>query len=269
MSATRPRRLVLLGSPVSHSLSPRFQGAALKAAGVDATYEALDVAPHQLLPVLHALRADGVAGNVTIPHKRAVHDACDDLTPMARAAGAVNTFWCDGDRLVGDNTDVGGFDAAVTALGSRKDGAVVACVGAGGAAAAVCLATASWAGARVRLVGRNPAAMEALAARFPHVTVADPATWWQGVTLAVNATPVGMTDDRLPFDPARLPADGDVMDLVYRVDETPLVRAARRSGRRAIDGLEMLLQQGALAFERWFGVVPDLAAMRAAVARHG
>jgi shikimate dehydrogenase len=107
-----PARLVLLGSPVSHSLSPIIQGAALAAAGIRLSYEALDVEPDRLAEVIAELRTINAAGNVTRPYKTAFHDACDALTPMARKVGVVNTFWVEGGRLDGDNTDVEGFDDA-------------------------------------------------------------------------------------------------------------------------------------------------------------
>jgi shikimate dehydrogenase len=108
---------------------------------------------------------------------------------------------------------------------------------------------------------------ERLAARFPDVaTVApDGPGAFAGATLLINATPMGMRDDVMPCAIAEIPRDADVMDLVYRVGDTPWVRAARAAGHRAIGGREMLLQQGALAFERWFGIAPDLHLMRQAL----
>jgi hypothetical protein len=116
---TIPGRLVLLGHPVRHSLSPRFQNAALRAAGIPLAYEALDVHPDALGNVLIQLRSENAAGNVTVPHKAAVAAACDRQTGTAIRTGAVNTFWCDGTRLVGDNTDVAGFRAPPSALGQE------------------------------------------------------------------------------------------------------------------------------------------------------
>ena len=264
-SGARPRRLVLLGHPVAHSLSPVFQGAALRAAGLDVHYERLDVAPPQLQTVLAALVAEGVAGNVTIPHKRAVWSAYAHRTAGATRAGAVNTFWVHDGSLHGDNTDVAGFDRAIRALGASTTGARVVLIGAGGAAAAVCVATEAWEGARVSVVARRPDQARRLASVFAHVEVTESAEAVSDCTLLVNTTPIGMGDDMMPCDPARVAPDAAVMDLVYRRGETALVRAARAAGRVAADGREMLLQQGALAFERWFGIPPDLDVMRAAL----
>jgi shikimate dehydrogenase len=267
-----PGRLVLLGHPVAHSLSPRIQNAALHRAGIPLTYEALDVAPAELGRTLGELRSIGASGNVTIPHKEAVAAQCDGLTSIARRAGAVNTFWCDGGRLVGDNTDVGGFEVvAGSLLGGflNAPSISVAVLGAGGAAAAVLAAVERWPGARARVFSRSPDRTRRLCARFAGLAdsaeTADDAV--RGATLIVNATPIGLADDGLPIDPATMEAGAVAIDLVYRRGGTPWTRAAARLGLRATDGTAVLLEQAALAFERWFGVPPDRDVMREALSR--
>lgn len=263
-----PGRLVLLGHPVAHSLSPRFQNAALRAAGIPLTYEALDVPPDRLAEVLATLRASRAAGNVTLPHKRAVAAACSRLTAVAARTGAVNTFWHEQDLLAGDNTDVAGFEAlARHVLGTLPRGVTVALFGTGGGAAAVCAAVERWPASRVRIFGRSEAGARDLAARFAAVATAagSLAGALRGADIVVNATPVGLTGGDLPIALAALPGDAAVMDLAYRPGETAWVRAARAAGHRAADGLEMLIAQGADAFERWFGIAPDRGSMRAAL----
>ncbi|GLC27282.1 shikimate dehydrogenase family protein [Roseisolibacter agri] len=264
-------QLVLLGHPVAHSLSPRFQNAALRAAGIPLTYRAADVAPHALPGVLDALVAARAAGNVTLPHKEAVAARCDLRTPLAARVGAVNTYWCTLDgALWGDNTDVAGVDASVRQLfgGRVPAGQRVALLGAGGSAAAVLAAAESWPDARVRVWSRTRERADALTQRFPAVAHAVDALAdaLDRATLVVNATPLGIRpDDVLPAPPAALGTDAAVLDLVYRPGETRWVHAVRASGRRAIDGLPMLIAQGAASFVRWFGVAPDTEAMWAAV----
>jgi len=263
-----PRRLLLLGHPVAHSLSPLFQNAALRAAGLPLRYEALDVPPERFRETLRALAREGAAGNVTVPHKGAAAAACDRLTPLAARVGAVNTFWTEADALVGDNTDVGGFDAAARALLEREPGALrVALLGAGGAAAAVLAAVERWTAASVAVWNRSPARAARLAAAYPGVATPEEflARAVRGADLVVNATTVGLDGDEVPFHPAILGRGTAVLDLVYRRGETAWVRLARARGLRAADGLTMLVEQGALAFERWTGVAPDRAAMWAAV----
>ena len=265
-----PGRLVLLGHPVAHSLSPTFQNAALLSAGLPLTYEALDVSGDDLARTFRELVAQRAAGNVTIPHKEAVAALCDRCSPLARRVGAVNTFWVEGRDAVGDNTDVGGVDAAVLELlGGAPFGLRVALLGAGGSAAAVLAAAERWGGCKVAVWSRTAERAAALAARFPGLARSEEflADAIRGADLVVNATPVGLADDGIPVPPALLRRRAAVLDLVYRRDgPTPWVRLARERGMRATDGLPMLIAQGALAFERWFGRPPDLEAMWSAVA---
>jgi shikimate dehydrogenase len=268
-AAHHPRRLVLLGHPVQHSLSPTFQNAALRRAGIPLVYEALDVAPTALATALNALIAEGGAGNVTIPHKEAVAALCAELTPLAARVGAVNTFWVDSrGQLLGDNTDVGGFEAGIrSTLGAPPPKPVVAVLGAGGGAAAVLAAIEPWPGARAILYARTRARAEALSARFAGIArvaaaLGDAA---EIADIVVNATPIGLRDDDVPVSPERLRRDAIVIDLVYRPRETAWVRLARERGLRAMDGLPMLIEQGALAFERWFGIPAPRDVMRASV----
>jgi shikimate dehydrogenase len=214
---------------------------------------------------LRELKKISGAGNVTIPHKVAVHDRCDELTDLAARVGAVNTFWFESGRLHGDNTDVGGFDAAAHALlGGEPSGARVALFGAGGAAAAVVAAIEGWSGATVSIVARNTTKADALAHRFPDVARIEKSVKraLAGATLVVNATPIGQQDDEQPIDASKIPRTTAVMDLVYRQGGTAWVKAARERGNPAADGLTMLLEQGAQSFQRWFGIQPDREAMR-------
>lgn len=257
-----PGRLVLLGQPVAQSLSPTFQNAALIAAGIDARYDVLDVSAEALPETLRALVRDGAAGNVTIPHKERVAALCDVRTPLATRLGAVNTWWVAGGALHGDNTDVGGFDDAVLRLlGELPRNAHVAVLGAGGSARAVLAAISAWEGCSVAVWSRTVHKSESIIALGPTGrTVAEEfmAHALLGADLVVNATPIGMRDDAVPVNPAVLRRGAACLDLVYRrTGPTTFVQLARQQGRRAHDGLGMLIGQGARAFERWFGVAPD------------
>ena len=262
-----PTRLVLLGHPVSHSISPKFQNAALAAAGLDMRYEAMDVVPPMLGRMLALVRAEGIAGNVTIPHKQQVAEACDVLTPVAQRAGAVNTFWMDQDRRMGDNTDVGGFArAASQMLGDTPRDLTVGVIGAGGAAAAVLATIESWTNCRALVLNRTVERADKLCTRFRSIAHRiDDARQLAAAQLVVNATSVGLTDDAMPVALDALSPDAALIDLIYRPGETAWVRTGRNRGHRALDGLPMLIEQGALSFERWFGIQPDREAMWRAV----
>ena len=253
-----PARLVILGHPIAHSLSPIMQTAALRAIGVPLTYQALDVPPEQLDATLDALAREHAGGNVTIPHKEHVARRAR-CTPLAVRVGAVNTFWHDAGELIGHNTDVAG---AVAVLQSLKPGGLrdTTCVllGAGGSSAAVLVALTMLGCPDIALSARTPERAERLSARVgvPVRIVANAADLEAEVRragLIINATPIGMHDDRMPIDPQRMAPDAVAFDLVYRKGLTTWIRACRAAGRAAEDGRRMLLEQGAAAFTCWFG----------------
>ena len=264
-----PGRLVLLGHPVSHSLSPAFQNAALRHAALPVRYELLDVTPAALDATLDALIAENTWGNATIPHKAHVASRCARVSALAERVGAVNTFWIENGTLVGDNTDVGGFRALLWETAPDLDRTrPVAVLGAGGSAAAVLTALERDAFQDVRVYSRTEARALALCERFTRArAVSDAVTSVRGAALVINATPSGLDDSSMPVSAESLDASAIVLDLVVGRNETPLVRAARAGGHRAADGLTMLIEQGALAFERWFGTPPDRDVMRRAVVR--
>lgn len=277
MSAPAPARVGLIGRPVAHSISPCFQQAAFDAIDRPACYEAWDAAPSELPALVDSLRRpDALGANVTIPYKEAVVRHVDGLHQTARFVGAVNTIVNNDGQLQGYNTDVTGFQRSLVEAGCNPAGAEAVIWGAGGAARAVAwaliwrgaaaltiinrtavragrlrhdLASAS-AGARLRSLGMDDAAASA--------ALAD-------ADIVVQCTSVGLrggaTEGRIPFDLGALRADAFVVDLIANPRETPLVRAARAGGRRAIGGLPMLVYQGAAAFELWTGQAAPIAAM--------
>jgi len=264
-----PGRLVLIGHPVAHSLSPALQNAALRHAQLPIVYETIDVPPHALESAVQRLVASRAGGNVTIPHKTAMAPHCGRLDVIAQRVNAVNTFRiADDDVLEGTNTDVGGFDALAREVGALRAGARVALLGAGGSAAAVLAAVERWSGASVTLFNRTRTRAAALAERFPVVetvaATADEAV--RNATVVVNATSLGLrAADSFPVAIDSLPPGTAVLDLVYRPRETAWVKAARDRGHLAADGLCMLLEQGALAFEWWFGIAAPRDVMRQAL----
>ena len=178
---------------------------------------------------------------------------CTRLDAIAERVNAVNTFRvADDGMLEGTNTDVGGFDALAREVGALKTGARVAVIGAGGSAAAVLAALERWSGATVSLFNRTRTRAAALAAHFPIVKTVAPTAEEavKAATLVVNATSLGLRpEDPFPVSIESLHPDAAVLDLVYRPHETAWVRAARERDHAAVDGLCMLLEQGALAFE--------------------
>lgn len=272
------RRILLLGHPVTRSLSPAFQQAAFDAVGLPVRYEAMDVAPADLSRVVAELRADPLVlgANVTVPHKEKIAPLLDSLTDDAVQIGAVNTVTRAGSRLVGRNTDVAGFRGALDSLlDGRRTPRHALILGAGGAAKAAISALVTAGVVQISIANRHLARAERLVGEVrrssPHLTVRA-APWHEGLLveeaqiagLVVHATTLGLSDAALPLPAAAFRAGQFVIDVVYAPGETALVRAARAAGAEAIDGREMLLLQGAAAFELWTGRPAPIEVMRAA-----
>lgn len=255
----------IIGWPVEHSLSPAMHNAAFAELGLNWAYLAFPVHPDRLGEAVAGLAAAGCAGlNVTIPHKQGVLAFCSSLSPAARAIGAVNTLVPDGEGgFRGDNTDAEGFIRAVDEeVPLDLQGAGVLVIGAGGAARAVVFALHER-GAVIRVSNRSPEKVAELGEHVPFARAAlDEAS--SRAAMVVNATSLGMGSGAVPDD---LPLDGLgpdqlVVDLVYRPGGTPWLAAAAARGARTVDGLGMLLHQGAAAFTQWTGRDAPLTAMR-------
>jgi shikimate dehydrogenase len=258
----------ILGWPVEHSLSPAMHNAAFEALGMNWTYLAFPVRPGRLGDAVRGLAAAGCAGlNVTIPHKRDVLPWCSSLSPAVEAIGAANTLVPDGDGgFRADNTDAEGFLRALDeAAPVDLAGAEVLIVGAGGAARAIAFAVRGR-GARPVVANRTPSRAADLGDPVPFSRPAlDEAA--ARAALVVNATSLGMGSAEIPPE---LPLEGIVAgqvvaDLVYRPGGTAWLSAAAARGARTVDGLAMLLHQGAAAFAAWTGREPPLGAMREAL----
>ena len=262
-------RLGLIGFPVSHSMSPRIQNAALKACGLEGEYSLFPVPPDDkqgLRNLLDRVRSGEIQGlNVTIPHKQNVIEFMDELTPTAKVIGAVNVIYMRDNKLVGDNTDASGFFSDLNGFIGNHESKIVnpksaVVLGAGGSARAVVYALAN-AGWEVTIAARRLEQARQLASSFTNyqlqTTTFDlyPSTF----NLIVNATPVGMTPnvERSPLpENLSLPQNVIIYDLVYSPRETKLVKDARSQGLHATTGLGMLIEQAALGFKLWTGHTP-------------
>ena len=275
------RLLAVLGDPVRHSLSPVMHNAALEALGLDARYLALPVSADRLAEAVQGLAALGCAGfNVTIPHKERIAPLLTRLEPVASQLGAVNTVVPDGSgSWIGTNTDWEGFLAPLQQhpLAGRQ----ALMLGSGGSGRAVLRAAAALGLGEVVVRGRDPGRLQTLIqAATPWAPPLRALAWdtpldavLPTTALVVNVTPLGMGHQSvaMPLEPAelaQLPAGALVADLIYTPRPTRLLREAAALGLATLDGLEMLVQQGAAALRLWTGR-PDVpvAVMRQAVER--
>lgn len=260
----KKNRAFVMGYPVKHSRSPMLHGHWIETHGIDGSYELAEVAPDAVGAFFDEFRAAGwVGGNVTVPHKLAVMPHLDRVEDAARALGAVNTIWWDGDSLVGGNTDwigvLGNLDEL--APGWDRDAAKAVILGAGGAARATAYAMQSR-GIAVALVNRTVDKAETLAAQFGGMSghgFDDLPNLLREADVLVNTTALGMQGKPpLEIDLAPLKPSAVVNDVVYVPLETDLLRQAKARGHRTVDGLGMLLHQAVDGFRHWFGVTPDV-----------
>lgn len=263
------RLFAVLGDPVAHSLSPALHGAAFAARGLDAVYLALRCAPSEAAGLIRGLARAGGGGNVTVPHKQRAADAVERRTPAVERTGACNTFWSENGEVWGDNTDVAGFRAAVSAL--LPEGvadARVLLLGAGGAARAALVGLFDEGVAEVAILNRSTERARSMVEAIggggrSTVLEGEGAVVGEDFDLVVQATSLGLAPtDPLPLALDRCGRVGAALDLVYGRGPTRWVQAARERGLPAADGLEMLLQQAAAAFRRWHGDPVPLAEMR-------
>ncbi len=257
----------IMGHPVAHSRSPVIHNHWIREHGLNGSYVLLPVLPARLPDALRGLSALGFAGcNLTIPHKVEAMALVDQVEPLARRIGAINTIVVKpGGKLAGYNTDGDGYiQSLLDAQGCwRADAGPVVVLGAGGAARAILVSLADRGAKEIRLLNRSPDKALAMAAEFGAPVRALP--WEQrhdaldGAALLVNTTSQGMKgQDALGLSLDRLPAHALVSDIVYVPLETPLLAAARLRGNPTVNGLGMLLNQARLAFEHWFGVLPAI-----------
>jgi shikimate dehydrogenase len=267
----RTRVFALIGDPVAHSSSPIIQNAAMRDLGLDGVYVALRTSLDEMVGSVRGLATSGGGGNITLPHKEKAATMVDVRSTAVKRTGACNTFWFDEGQIHGDNTDVEGFSRALEAfLGGPPEGQKVLMLGAGGSARACLVALMDGGVREVHLLNRTRDRARVVARRIggARTRVLDDARKadHQDYDLVVNTTRLGLDpEDPLPFDLRRLGRAGAVMDLVYLPRPTPFVETARELGIRAEDGSEMLVHQGAVSFERWWGRSPSLEVMRASL----
>jgi shikimate dehydrogenase len=268
--------LGVIGNPIGHSLSPIIHNAAIEQLDLDYRYLAFPVAPADLATALAGFAAIGVIGcSVTIPHKQTIMSLLAEITPLARAIGAVNTVWNTPSGWHGTNTDVAGFVSPLAAIQRDWSQTAVAILGNGGAARAVVAGSHQLGCGEIHVFGRNAAKLDQFKSSWQEielpvaggdrsVAVKIATHLWDELPslinrdnlLLVNSTPIGMHPqiDDSPISPemmAKIGGNAIVYDLIYTPRPTRFLQLAAAQGVITINGTEMLVKQGAAAFELW------------------
>ena len=267
MITGKTKLLGVIGHPVEHSLSPLMHNAALAKLGLDYVYLPFPIAPENLERAIAGFASMGVVGfSITIPHKQAILPLLSEISPIAQAIGAVNTVTRQGNKWIGTNTDVEGFIAPLQTTyhqdWSQKKAVIL---GNGGAARAVVAGCIQLGLAEIHVVGRNLQKLQAFSQSWQNSLYADKfqVHEWPELpnlipqaNLLVNTTPIGMYPhvEESPLSSQEisyLPSDAIVYDLIYIPKPTKFLHLAEKQGAIIIDGLEMLVQQGAAALKIW------------------
>ncbi|MGB8331459.1 MAG: shikimate dehydrogenase [Polyangiales bacterium] len=277
---TERLRLGIFGWPVAHSKSPKMHESAARALGIRLRYERFEVAPVDLKDAVRRQHELGIDGyNLTVPHKEAIVDLIDEVAPGAQTIGAVNTVVRTAGRYVGHNTDAPGLVRSLEETGVQLRNARVVVLGAGGAARAVVVGLSHAGAQAIAVLSRRPeqskALTDSLAGRLQcaleSAPIGEASTYFPNATLLVQATSATLESNpsaaefaaSLPME--ALPADATVVDLVYKPLRTSVLARAEECGLSVVDGLGMLLYQGAIAFEMWTGLRPPIDVMRSAL----
>ena len=261
----------IIGYPVSQSLSPAMHNAIFRQRKLDWSYVAMEVREEALPGIMQTLGSKSLlALSVTMPHKEAIFEILDnastsfgEIDESARAARSVNTIAISGGRLIGSNTDGDGCCNAIEQTGVDIAGSRVVVVGAGGTARAIVATLARRGASDVAVINRTESRAQDVIASTNVArigTVDDIAN----ASILINATSVGMGNQETPVDATRLHSDLAVLDAVYHPLETTLLRDAKRAGAKTVDGLWMLVHQGALQQLAWFKEIGDVQLMRQA-----
>lgn len=283
MITGKTQLLGVIGQPITHSLSPLMHNAAIAQLGVDYAYVPFAIAPESLADAVRGFAAIGLRGfNVTIPHKQAIVPLLTDVTDVAQAIGAVNTVWRTPAGWSGTNTDVAGFLAPLATMNRDWSQTRSVILGNGGAARAVVAGCAQLGCAEIHVMGRDPEKLATFAdswqgsawGRTLQTHVWDQmATVLPSAGLVVNTTPIGMSPSvaQSPLSPAEitlLPRGCVVYDLIYVPNPTMLLQQAQARQLVTLDGLEMLVQQGAAALQIWLERSVPVDVMRQTLQRH-
>jgi len=265
------KHYAVIGYPIEHSLSPGMHKAGYEALGLDAEYQRFLVEPSHLTEAVEGLCALGFFGwNVTLPHKEQIISLLDVLTPQAQRAGAVNTVKIHEGQRIGHNTDGDGFVRSVEEELKGFQGKKAVLLGAGGASKGIALALTEQ-GMQVHILNRTYEKAEALVQAIQREGgtatsgVFAPGDWLSDVDLLVQTTSAGLHGEPFPFSVQGISEHALVVDIIFNPRETAFLQEAKKQGCRTLNGLGMLLYQGALAWEFWLGGQAPVEAMRQAL----
>jgi shikimate dehydrogenase len=252
------KKYIVIGNPINHSLSPKLQNWWLKENNINATYDKIKLEEHEIKNFIQDIKEQKIAGcNVTVPFKKKVIPFLDKLSHEAEQTQSVNTITFDNGDLVGHNTDIGGFDAAIKKLNFKIKGKKVLILGAGGVVPSIIFALKNMHVQEITISNRTRDRVENLKVLFNNIKTLE----WGDLTdfhMIINATSLGLNNEKINLDFQSLGHDKLFYDVIYNPQETPFLKAGKQLGHKTENGKTMFIYQALEAFKLWHNIEPKV-----------
>jgi shikimate dehydrogenase len=252
------KKYFVIGNPINHSLSPKLQNWWLKENNINATYDKIKLEEHEIKNFIQDIKEQKIAGcNVTVPFKKKVIPFLDKLSHEAEQTQSVNTITFDNGDLVGHNTDIGGFDAAIKKLNFKIKGKKVLILGAGGVVPSIIFALKNMHVQEITISNRTRDRVENLKVLFNNIKTLE----WGDLTdfhMIINATSLGLNNEKINLDFQSLGHDKLFYDVIYNPQETPFLKAGKQLGHKTENGKTMFIYQALEAFKLWHNIEPKV-----------
>ena len=253
------KKYLVIGNPIEHSLSPSLHNYWIKRNNLDAFYEKKLIEQKDIENVINDLKKDHISGlNVTVPFKKSVIPFLDKLSPLAKETGSVNTIYKKEGKIIGDNTDVAGFEAAIKFINYNVNGKKAFILGAGGVTSSIIFALKKMGVSNIFLSNRTREKADALKVKYPFLEVID---WGQTVSsdIIINCTSLGLkNDDEINLDYIKFGSKKLFYDVIYKPDKTKFLNTGKINGNKTENGKMMFVFQAQLAFKIWHNIEPKV-----------
>ena len=253
------KKYLVIGNPVQHSLSPRLHNFWIKENNINAIYKKMQLNENDISRIITELRKDEINGiNVTIPFKKSVIPFLDEMTPLAKEAQSVNTIFKKANKIIGDNTDIGGFEKSLKHINYSVKNKKIFILGAGGVAPSIVLALKRLGASKITLSNRTKEKAEKLKEAYSYIEIID----WGKIpdfNMIINATSVGLkNNDELILNYADIESNKLFYDIIYNPRKTNFLSKAKQFGNQIENGKMMFIYQAQLAFKIWHNVLPNV-----------
>ena len=253
------KKYLVIGNPVDHSLSPKLHNFWIKQNNVKAIYDKKLIMAEEIKDIISDLKQDIISGiNVTIPFKIEIIPFLDELTLIAKETGSVNTVYKKNNKIIGDNTDVGGFEYAMKDINFKLDGKKAFIIGAGGVSPSIISALKKGGIKEIFITNRTKEKLEILKTKYSDLNIV---SWGETVSsdLIINATSLGLKrEDEIKLDYNKVGSDKLFYDVIYNPEKTNFLLNAKKNNNKVENGKKMFIYQAQLAFEKWHNIRPKV-----------